>query len=1053
MLDAFLLAAAIPLGPAQAVAAVQLAPDAPAVSLPDVLDSARRHLASSQDIQDALLPSVQLGQSPALYVFSITSTVQSLAAVTAMNALHFEGLRAPTPAFCFPFQEINEQPRHILSHFLDALRTRLIDSIVSSNIGVQRCKDGFLISHQQLTPGSDWGSGWEYKALSRPLIFCHIQLQPTASSIIIRPSIIPTPYLPLHSSLPLPRSPILLLPYGTPAYFLTTYSGPISALQRQFSDSLKGHGQPSLDSSFIIGWISVENKRGEDKGITFIYPTRLCLAFVPALNRSPLDYTPDLPGPLQLSPKLLSISALQAECPSTVCLRRPCLLGSPTAELEAFRALTLSKSRNIRTIAAQVSSYVDHVAKDRERERERLKREREGHSPSLIARTAPSMSSNATPLNISIVPPLVVHTPTPTLSNLPTQNFYPSPPQGDTIIVPTAGNTSPVLPVVPQPTASQALNSAGSSQTPPIPSASYDPFEYMMSDMGMDFGMDFGMSGMNMDLGDDSRLSSAGPGNRSTAYNHDTSHGMNFGVSSGMELDDFTDDDFSFFDRPSTNAVPAPPPLQQQPPIVNSIPNTLQATPPPLFGDAHLSEPGFSNASPHSQFLPLPHTGGPWSSIFPDGLTPRSAEYIDSAISSEPISSTPGGDPKTPFNDGIPQTPNVHLERDVQRHHGCPEIVELRKNAGFFDPIPFAKSHRVSDDKYAPMGKFGLPSPPPDEPRFPPLFSVKSRVTVRKRSLPSGVLRFTTLQDAHAESWRPRYDAITDPRVGVMRKLIGVKRRLALQSGRTGKNVRILPWGIGEQREWGVHRSSLVGSIEGSEFENSEDEVSQSEDDGSDMDQGEDAEDKEEETLDTSRSNTPPPLYLPLGPTLLHTQFQHAHLLPLSKPLRPPGSAIGTGAIVGVGSSSSGLHGAGTGGNIVVNVPTPVSPAAGLGLTAEKRRALEVVVNVLAKEAVENVVWRDMWVANHMFDVSLNLSGEDESCGGGAIGGAGGKRLTEVWVSDVKNVEKVLGRLEGVKTGLGVDDIFGLSAFTFLFFTFFTFHPDHPWPTLSEFIQ
>jgi len=273
-----------------------------------------------------------------------------------------------------------------------------------------------------------------------------------------------------------------------------------------------------------------------------------------------------------------------------------------------------------------------------------------------------------------------------------------------------------------------------------------------------------------------------------------------------------------------------------------------------------------------------------------------------------------------------------------------------------------------------------------------------------------------------------------------MRKLIGVKRRLALQSGRTGKNVRILPWGIGE---WGVHRSSLVGSIEGSEdveFEKSEDEVSQSEDEGSDMDQGEDAEDKEEDTLDTCRSNTPPPSYLPLGPTLLHTQFQHAHLLPLSKPLRPLGSTIGTGAIVGVGSS---LHGAGTGGNIIVNVPTPVSPAAGLGLTAEKRRALEVVVNVLAKEAVENVVWRDTWVANHIFDTSPNLSGEDESGGGGAIGraGIGRKRLTEVWVSDVKNVEKVLGRLEGVKTGLGVDDIFGLSAFTFLFFTV---HPDYP---------
>lgn len=1047
MLDSFLLAAAIPLGPAQSVAVVQLVPEdaAPAASLPDVLDSARRHLVSSKDIQDALLPSVQLGQRPALYVFSIISAAQSHAAVTEMNALHFGGLRAPTPAFCFPFQKINEQPRHILSHFLGALRTRLIERIVISNTGVQRCKGGFLISHQQLTPGTDWGSGWEYKALSRPLIFCHIQLQPTTSAILIRPSIVPTPYLPLHSSLPLPRSPILLLPYGTPAYFLTTYSGPTSALQRQFADSLKGHGQPSLDSSFIIGWISVENKRGEDKGITFVYPTRLCLMFVPALNRSLLDYTPDLPGPLQLSPKLLSISTPKSECPPIVCLHRPSLFGSPATELEAFRALTLSKYKNIQSVAAQASSYVDHVAKDRERERERLKREREGHSPGLITRTMPSMSSNVTPSNISIAPPLTVHTPTPTPSNMPTQNFYPSPPQADITAVPITGSTSPVFPVAPRPTSSQPpLGSAGSSREPPISSSSYDPFEYLMSDVGMDFGVDFGMSSMDMNLGEnsESRTGSAGPGSRSAVYNDDTSHGMNLGVSSGMEFDDFTDDDFSFFDRPSVNTVPAPPPPQQQPPpIVNSIPNPLQVTPPPSFEDAYLSGPGPPSATPHSQSLLSPHSGGPWSSIFPDGFTPRSVEYMDSANPSEKISSTPGGGPKTPFSDGVP-TSNVHLEHDVRQRH-----VSSDNSAGLFDPIPFAKSHRVSDGKYAPMGKFGLPSPPPDEPKFLALPSVKPRIAVRKRSLPSGVLCFLSLQNIHAEGWRPRYDAITDPRVGVMKKLIGVKRRLTLQTGRNGRNVRILPRGIGERGEWGVHRSSLVCSIKGSkdvEFEHSEDEVSQSEDDDSDMNEGEDGEDKEEKTPATSRPNTPPPSYLPLGPTLLHTQFNHTHLLPLSKPLRSPGSTIGNGGGVGVGSSGGGVHGGGAGGNIVANVPTPVSPAAGLGLTVEKWRVLEVVVNVLAKEAVENVVWRDTWIANNIFETSPNFNGEekkrimDESGGGGGgsiISGAGGKKLTEVWVSDVKSVEKVLAGLEGVKTGLGVNDVFGLGTFCVLFIT------------------
>ncbi|KAF5363636.1 hypothetical protein D9756_000913 [Leucocoprinus leucothites] len=1085
MLVSSLLAAAITVAQESAVAAAQLVPDAPASSLPDVLDSARRHLASSRDIQDALLPSVQLGSRPALYVFSIVPATRIQAAVAAMDALRFDRLVAPAPASHFPFQKINEQPRHIISHFLSGLRTRLIDNIVASSTGVQRFKDGFLISHQQLTPGTDWGSGWEYKALSRPLIFCHIQLQPTPSAILIRPTLFATTYLPLHSSLPLlPRSPILLLPYGTPAYFLTTYSGPTSALQRQFADSLQGHGQPSLDSSFIIGWISVENRQGEDKGITFIYPTRLCLAFAPALNRSLLDYTPDLPGPLQPSPKLLSASTPQSECPPIVYPHRPSLLGSPTTELKAFRALTLSKSKNIQTIAAQVSSYVDSVAKDRERERERLKREREGHSPNLVARTTPSAASNVIPQNTSgPPPPLAVHTPTPTPTSMPTQNFYPSPPQADTTTVPTlTGNTSPVLPAVtPQPAVSvpppsappappPSTSGAGPSQVPPpmtsssnSSSSSYDPFGYLMSDMGMDFGMDFDM-GMSMNLGRNSSSSStgaagAGTSNRSGYHDDGTSRGMNLGGSSGMEFEDFTDDDFSFFDRPSTNNVPAPPPLpsvsQQQPHpaggIGHQIPNTLQVTSPPLFGEVHLSGPGPPNATPHSQPTPL-HTGGPWSAAYPEGFTPRSVEHMDSVIPQSDLfsSATPSGGPKTPFsavnnNDGVPRTPNVHLD-----HHVLSDVTmmqdrvesELEKRGGggrgFFDPIPFAKYHRVSDNKYAPRGKFGLPSPPPDdEPEVPVLPAKPPLLGARRRSSPSILRSFSAIQSPEANpanasassTWRPRYDAITDPRVGVMRKLIGVKRKLALQGGRSGKDIRTSPWGMGldeRDEEWVVHRSLSVSKDLESEVSGDEGEESQSDDDGgSDMDgeEGDDGE-GEEGTPAISRPNTPPPTYLPLGPALLHTQFDHAYLLPLSKPLRPPGSSSGN---INGGHAVGGV---GMGGGIIVNVPTPVSPAAGLGLSAEKWRALEVVINVLAREAVENVVWRDTWVVvNNVID--FGVRGGDERgvvAGWGGGGGSSGRKLTEVWVSDVKLVQKVLAGLEGVNAGLGLGDVFGLDS-------------------------
>lgn len=992
-----LLAASIPLSPESSVVAAQFIPHPSLPSFPDLLDSVRRTLDTSTAILDANLPSLQLGTNPTLYVFSIVPPHRTLATISQLS---FDGLLAPNPPYHFPFQNIYQQPRHIISHFLNALRTRLINNIVSSAAGVQRCKNGFLLCHRHSTAGTDWGTGWEYKALSRTLIFCHIQLQPIASAILIRPTLLPTPYLPLQSCLPLlPQSPILLLPYATPAYFLTTYSGPTSALVRQFTESLQGHGQPSLDPSFIIGWISVENRQGEDKGITFIYPTQLCLAFAPAFNRPLLDYTPDLPGPLQPSPKLQSASTPLSECPPEYPCR-PSLFGSPSSELRAFRALTLSKSKNIRTIAAQVSSYVDHVAKDRERERERLKREREGgtaHSPSMLSRTTPSTSANVLPQTPSAAPPLSVHTPTPTQITISTQNFYPSPPQADTTAVPIPGNTSPVLPVASQPQSAQPPpTNTIAAQPPPLTSSSssssYDPFGYLsmnIVDIGMDFGMDFGLN-MGMNLSGNSGTNPSGSGSRS-GYNDHNSRGMGLGGSSGMDFDDLTDDDFNFFDQPSNNALPP----QQQPPTASSmtpVSNSFQVTSPPLFGDINLSGPGPPQSTPHSHH-PTPASHIPWSSNFPEGFTPRSVEHIDSGIPPDLALFSPG-QMRLDGAEAGPTTPNVYLDHNVRPHVPNATTEESQK---IFDPIPFARYHRVADDKYAPTGKFGLPSPPPDEPEVP----LTATNFTRSRSPLMHRPQLQRSENLLIAGWRNRYNAITDPRVGVVRKLIGVKRRHITQGRRTGKDIRKSPWTT-EYEEWNAHRSSPAADAKELDSELSEDEASPSEDE-------EEEEEVEEDTPATSRPNTPPPSYLPLGPTLLHTQFNHTHLLPLSKPLRPPGSSI---------SGSGGQGGLAATPMPIVNVPTPVSPAAGLGLTAEKWRTFEVVVNILAREVVENAVWRDAWSASNAFGRF------------GKSGGAEAKKLTEVWVSDVKFVDKILGNLEGVQGGLTVSDVFGLGMFT-----------------------
>lgn len=373
----------------------------------------------------------------------------------------------------------------------------------------------------------------------------------------------------------------------------------------------------------------------------------------------------------------------------------------------------------------------------------------------------------------------------------------------------------------------------------------------------MDFGMDFGMS-MSMNQSANSNPNPSRNGDRSAF---------------GIDFDEVTDDDFNFFDQPSTQA------------------SLLPVISPPLFDDGPASGPGPPLPTPRSQQMATP--------VFtPDSFVP--------------LLPSPPPDPISP---------SVHLD-----------ISPPRKG---FDPIPFAIYHRIADGKYAPTGKFGLPSPPPDEP-----------------------------------SWRNQYNAITDPRVGVVRKL---KRKRMNQGGR---HVKHNPWAL-EYEEWATTRSCT---------DVSDDEASQS-----------DEEIEDEDTPATSRPCTPPPSYLPLGPTLLQTQFHHTYLLPLSKPLRPPGSSISGSANSTAATPAP-----------VASVLTPVSPAAGLGLAAEKWRTLEVVVNILAKEAIENAVWRDAWSASNAFGKGVR-----------------GKRLTEIWVSDVKMVEKIFESLEDVQECLPMSDLFG----------------------------
>ena len=828
------------------------------------------------------------------------------------------------------------------------------------------------------------------------------------SHLVIHPILLPTPFLDISRSLPLPPgTPITLLPYGTPAFFLACYTGPTTGLIKQFRLSLLGMGageweNPSRisltsnmntpvtdnahqNSTFIIGWIKVENKQGEDKGITIIYPTSLCLSYIPfSTPRMPLDYIPELPTPLQPSPQVPiivpSVSAVTQSGPPPIANsagtftalhpHRPSFLTSPTSEsLHSFRSLTLFKSRDFRQVATEVGGYVDAVARERERERERLKREREGgpgSSPKLARTTATTPAASVpTPMavdttTISVPVSLATQVSPPVVPGstnqqnlqppMPVQNSYPSPPQLNPIVVPTSGeksspvvdSTAPFPPAAEMPTITTAAVLA-----PPLPIVSttsgsngYDPFgettwsQPAQNYLGMDMDMDFGMDDMGMNFG----LNMASVTNNSTsriAYNDSRAN---------IEFEDaFTDDDFSFFDRPSRAAAVANPPTFTQsriasgsgthPLSVSSLPAGTSMSP-PLFGDMNLSGPGPPN---HNQQMWTP--GG-----FMEGFTPRSVDHNDS-IPPDLLPPSPG---QTPDTHSAPATPNVHLE--------CNTAIKRSSTSDLFEPIPFAPYHRATDGKYA-FGKFALPSPPAED-------DYAESVSISSPPSRNG-----------SSSWRCQYDAITDPRIAVVRKLIGVKRKTNFQQG-TRSPPRKSPW----VEEWDKPLSEK--------------------DDGPGVKSDLESDDDEEDLDDTdsplmSRPTTPAPAYLPLGPTLLHTQFQHSQLLPLSTSLRPPGAAVAPINLIAT--------------NPPLSVPTPVSPAATMGQASEKSKSLEAAAFAVAAEVVENPIWAETWRANIV----------------------GAKPTPAVWSTDIKAVSQLLEAVPSLEAPVDIVSLFGLGKLTF----------------------
>ncbi|KAL4075601.1 mediator complex subunit 13 C-terminal-domain-containing protein [Scleroderma citrinum] len=949
----------------------------------EVLERGRRFLVSrnrSLLFFDSIFSHTHVdGESSALHAFMITSEASTNACLSMLQSPPVDGLKVselssfgprdlyPCSSICAEqlspcadcldsstrpssapdFSAANLLPRKplrtIYSRFLEAIRTRLIDDIAeaskdpTSGNSAHRLVNGFLLASSPCS--NEWGADWLHHARLRPLVHCQLEVHLDSSRLEVYTYFRPTDYLPLHITLPLAAgTPITLLPFRVPAYFLSNYTGPTSAVTTQFEESLSGLGagewklcsttpqseklkrsrlnaQRQQNPAYVIAWLAVQNKQGEDKGMPVIWPSRLCISFTATSQHSTharraLSHIPDLSPQLQPSPPLPTLSSISADSSSDLSnglvVPPPSALpgrslsrripASPTSDsLRAFRYMSLSKSSTIDTVASEIGSYIESVAREREKERERIRREREvqlSASPKaattpiaapvtvstltnvVVSSTVPAEPTVAVPRSATVGASQSLAALTPDTNPPSVNTFYPSPPSTNSkpaisLIeseAPSVGNAEPPPPAQPE------------SSMPYSPA--FDDFETMdtswsqptseLMNLGVGYDMPF-------DMNVDAITGGGGGGSGGDSR-------MNMDFEDGFT---FTEDDFDFFDRPSNAArPPGPPPVTapSQPPTVG--PPAL-GLPPVILNNGNHSHgvpsaiPTISSAFPASA---LPTT---------DVLTPRYSDpQAHDLIIPTATELLPSPD-ITPHPQSVPATPYPQ--------HSNPTSV-----TSTFDPIPFAHRHKLSDSKYD-MGKFALPSPPDEEDRTEPL---------------------PPASPARVNGWYRRYSAATDPRVGLVRRLIGVKRK-SLDQGRPRR----------PHPSWLDDDEDAQGEPEGAPVDP----------DDAESDGASDSDEPDAGDFGAPSRPTTPPGYLPHGASLLHMQFQHPYLLPLSKPLRPPGAAVAPMTIPTV---------------VPASVPTPVSPAAALGAASEKSKSLEAAGSMIAREVVENSIFANAWRAS-----------------------------------------------------------------------------------------
>ncbi|KZV86841.1 hypothetical protein EXIGLDRAFT_724415 [Exidia glandulosa HHB12029] len=342
------------------------------------IDNARRLIHNSRDPSSPfqpLLAHVDVQQHDSrLAVFAIASKPAHSPHAHALRSLALHNLVAvDTSSFDFHMLYSNRRNdshspttafvtpglHRLYLMFLAALRDRILADICDTysdriRASCVRLRDGFLLIHRPLD--SEWAFGWD-DPQSR-LAHCRLHLHwMDASTIVLRPIFTTVPYARLSAKRAIAGTPIALLPYDVPAYFIAPYTGSTAALSQQFRDSLVGLGVgPSWERrGYILCWIPVHASQNEDKAVLAVWPTALAVACTDRPHAKRLPTVPDH----------FAIPSWQTHD------KQP-----RTARARAVIPVVTKHSSDVPSVAVNVAGFVDAMAREREREREKAKEER-----------------------------------------------------------------------------------------------------------------------------------------------------------------------------------------------------------------------------------------------------------------------------------------------------------------------------------------------------------------------------------------------------------------------------------------------------------------------------------------------------------------------------------------------------------------------------------------------------------------------------------------------------------------------------------------------------